>query len=88
MSLSIVQSPNYFCLYISSLCSVLVNKQIFIFGRRTCRVCDLVAKEDKKHFLLDCDLYNDIRTNVFGDILRQNELILLNTELKIKCVVY
>ena len=40
--------------------------------RRTCRFCDLVAIEDEKHFLLTCDLYNDIRTYVFGDILRQN----------------
>ena len=50
--------------------------------RRTCRFCDLVAIEDEKHFLLTCDLYNDIRTYVFGDILRQNEFMLLNTELK------
>ena len=50
--------------------------------RRTCRFCDLVAIEDEKHVLLTCDLYNDIRTYVFGDILRQNEFALLNNELK------
>ena len=33
--------------------------------RRTCRFCDIEATEDERHFLLACNLYNDIRTNVF-----------------------
>ena len=39
------------------------------FDNRTCRFCDLTSVENEKHFLLIiCYLYNNIKTDMLGDI--------------------
>ena len=36
--------------------------------QRLCVFCDQHAVEDEKHMLINCDLYNHIRADVFGNI--------------------
>ena len=50
--------------------------------RRVCKFCDLGTTEDEIHFIMTCDLYDQIRTEVLGDILRMDDIVNLTPELK------
>ena len=51
--------------------------------QRLCRFCNMQSVEDEKHFLLHCGLYNNIRENVFQDILHTDIFINLNSDEKL-----
>ena len=40
---------------------------------RLCKFCESSAVEDEKHFLLDCELYTDIRYTLYERVLCLNE---------------
>jgi hypothetical protein len=42
--------------------------------QRLCRFCSLNMIEDELHFILNCELYNNIRNDILGDLLRGDEL--------------
>ena len=37
-----------------------------LYENRTCKLCNLNAIESECHFLIDCPLYDDIRTTIFN----------------------
>ena len=46
-----------------------------LLEERLCRFCDLQSVETECHFLINCPFYNDIRTNIFKNILQSPAFI-------------
>ena len=51
---------------------------------RLCTMCTENCIEDETHFLLSCQKYNNIRTDVFGEIVTRDEFNSLNDVEKIE----
>ena len=47
---------------------------------RLCNFCLSNTVEDQRYFLLYCDLYNDIRANIFRDVFTQTDFSVSSEE--------
>ena len=50
---------------------------------RMCKFCSLNTVEDEKHFLLNCELYDVIRQNVYGNLTLQTDFSSLSSDDKL-----
>ena len=54
---------------------------------RLCRFCTLNVVEDERHFMLECELYNQIRVNVLGEATACIEYVNMTSEQKLTYIL-
>ena len=50
-------------------------------GTRTCKFCSLNTVENEEHFLLNCELYDIIWHNAYGNLTLQTEFTSLSSDI-------